>query len=86
MSEIAIDEVMRKLGLSYDEVKAVVDEVASADIKGMATKLDIAELKTDIVEIKTELKNIRWFMVLGFSLTIGALGFIIKLVGSLIIK
>ena len=84
MSEIAIDEVMRKLGLTYDEVKAVVDEVASADIKGMATKLDIAELKaelkTDIAKLDTKIERslryqIMWMVGIGIA-AIGVLKFL----------
>ena len=72
MSNIALYNLLKRIPDATDEqAKAAVDDVAKKE--EVATKSDIAELKTDIVEIKTELKYIRWFMALGFSLTIAIL-------------
>ena len=62
MSEIALYNALKKLGLDHEAAKEAAVDVASSkdvatksDIKEMATKSDIAEVKTDIAELETRL-------------------------------
>ena len=91
MSEIALYNALMKLGLDHEEAKEAVADVASskdaakkADIKDMATKMDIAELKAetkaDIAELETRLiekiadskhSMIVWMIGIGLSVLIG---------------
>ena len=67
MSEIALYNMLRRIPDATDEeAKAAVDDV----MKEAVTK-DYLDAKIEKVE--TELKYIRWFMALGFSLTIAIL-------------
>ena len=57
MSDIALYNVLTKLGAKHEEAKEAVTGVASskevvtkADIKDMATKRDLAELETRLVK------------------------------------
>ena len=63
MSEIALYEVLTKLGVEPEQAKAAVADVASA--KEVATKSD---LKIGITELKAELKYIRWFLGFLFAM------------------
>ena len=53
MSEIALYNALTKLGLDHEAAKEAVADVASS--KEVATKSDIAEVKTDIAELETRL-------------------------------
>ena len=53
MSEIALYNALTKLGLDHEAAKEAVADVASS--KDVATKSDIAEVKTDIAELETRL-------------------------------
>ena len=77
MSEIALYNAFTKLGLTHDEAKEAVADVAST--KDVATKADMSEvkgeLKTDIANLETRLTN-RIYAVAG--IIIGAVGLMIK--------
>ena len=54
-----------------------------ADIRDMATKADIAEVKSDITEVKadireirTELKYLRWLIVIVVSIAVGIIKYL----------
>ena len=53
MSEIALYNALTNLGLDHEAVKEAVADVVSS--KEVATKSDIAEVKTDIAELETRL-------------------------------
>ena len=53
MSEIALYNTLTNLGLDHEAAKEAVADVASS--KEVATKSDIAEVKTDIAELETRL-------------------------------
>ena len=53
MSEIALYDALTKLGLDPKEAREAVADVASS--KNVATKADIAEVKTEIAELETRL-------------------------------
>ena len=71
MSNIALYDLLRRIPDATDEeAKAAVadiakkDEVATkSDIKGTATKLDIAELKTEMADINTKIANLETRLV-----------------------
>ena len=76
MSEIALYEVLKQIpNVKPEQAKEAVAEVAKKE--EVATKLDIAELRADInaniAKLDTDIKYLRWFMALGFSLTIAIL-------------
>ena len=71
MSEIALYEVLTKLGVEPERAKDAVVDIAKKE--EVATKLDIARVEAAISNIQTELKYPRWFMVFGFSITIAIL-------------
>ena len=83
MSEIALYNIFKKIpGITDDEVKEAVDDVASAkevatkaDIKDMATKKDVADLKTEIAELETRLVR-QMYAIAG--IVIAAISFIVK--------
>ncbi len=66
MSEIALYNVLTKLGLDHDEAKEAVADIAST--KDMATKVDLASLETRLTN--------RIYAVTG--IIIGAVGLMIK--------
>ena len=77
MSRIALYNILRKIpGVSDNEAEEAVDaitrskEVATnADVKGMATKTDIAELKTRLIAEMYRLHNrlILWIVGVGLA-------------------
>ena len=70
MSDIALYNLLRRIPDATDEeVERAVSDVASAKE---------ATTKSDIAEVKTELKYLRWFVALGFSVTITILIAILK--------
>ena len=71
MSEIALYEVLTKLGVDPERAKDAVADIAKKE--EVATKLDIARVEAAISNIQMELKYLRWFMVFGFSITIAIL-------------
>ena len=73
MSEIALYDTLRKIpNVSAAEAKEAVADIANT--KDVATKADIAEVKTDIAElraeVKTELKYMRWLIVIVVSIAV----------------
>ncbi len=86
MSEIALYNALTKLGLTHDEAKEAVSDVASS--KEVATKTDIVELKAetkadikdmatkvDLANLETRLTN-RMYTAAG--VIIAAVGLMIK--------
>ena len=75
MSEIALYDVLTKLGAEPSEAKEAVTNIANA--KDVATKADlIAEIETlkgSIVKIETELKYMRWVLGLIFVMNVAIL-------------
>ena len=73
MFGIALYNALTKLGLKPDEAKEAVADVASS--KEVATKSDIAEVKTAMTELKLEILK----QQLGIAiLIIAAVGLMIK--------
>ncbi len=75
MSEIALYDVLTKLGAEPNEAKEAVTNIA--DAKDVATKADliaeIEKLKGSIVKIETELKYMRWVLGLIFVMNLAIL-------------
>ncbi len=67
MSEIAMYNVLTKLGATPEEAEKAVADVAST--KNVATK-------TDIVELKTELKYLRWLIVVVVGIAVGLIKYL----------
>ena len=67
MSEIALYNALTKLGLEADEAEKAVAGVAN--IKDVATK-------ADIVELKTELKYMRWLIVIVVSIAVALIKYL----------
>ena len=86
MSEIALYNALTKLGLEPNEAKEAVTDITSArevatkiDIKDMATKTDLAEIKTEIANLETRLtKLIYAVVVINTGVIIAAVGLMIK--------
>ena len=75
MSEIALYDVLTKLGAEPSEAKEAVTNIA--DAKDVTTKADliaeIEKLKGSIVKIETELKYMRWVLGLIFVMNLAIL-------------
>ena len=75
MSEIALYDVLTKLGAEPNEAKEAVTNIA--DAKDVTTKADliaeIEKLKGSIVKIETELKYMRWVLGLIFVMNLAIL-------------
>ena len=83
MSAIALYNALTKLGLEHDEAKEAVADVVNSkkvatksDMKNMATKTDIVELKGDIREIRAELKHMRWLIVIVVGIAVGIIKYL----------
>ena len=78
MSEIALYNALTKLGLDHEAAKEAVADVASS--KEVATKSDIAEVKTDIAELETRLvKQIYAVAGIIIVVNIAATGLMLRL-------
>ncbi len=78
MSEIALYNALTKLGLDHEAAKEAVADVASS--KEVATKSDIAEVKTDIAELETRLvKQIYAVTGIIIVVNIAATGLMLRL-------
>ena len=84
MSDIALYNVLTKLGAEHEEAKEAATSVASskevatkADIKDMATKADIKDMATkrDLAELETRLVK---QMYAAVGIIIAAVGLMIK--------
>ena len=75
MSEVALYDVLTKLGAEPNEAKEAVTNIA--DAKDVANKADliaeIEKLKGSIVKIETELKYMRWVLGLIFVMNLAIL-------------
>ncbi len=83
MSDIAPYSALTKLGLEHDAAKEAVADVVNskkvatkADMKNMATKTDIAELRNDIREILVELKYLHWLIVIVVGIAVGIIKYL----------
>ncbi len=76
MSEIALYNAFTKLGLSHDEAKEAVADVAST--KDVATK---ADLKEGLAELKADNKAIKWLLGLLVAINVA---FIVSAVSLLV--
>ena len=61
--DIAIAKNLRAAGFSQEQSETLAESISNGITESVATKVDIAELKTelktDIVEVKTEISEIR---------------------------
>ena len=81
MSEIALYEALKQIpNITDEQAKAAVADVAKKE--GVATKSDLIRIeeaikqmatKTDIARLDTDIKYLRWFIALGFSITVAIL-------------
>ncbi len=59
---LAVAKRLEAKGFSTEKAEAVTDALHTGITGGVATKADIAEVRSDIVEVKTELK---WMKLIG---------------------
>ena len=81
MSEIALYNVLTKLGAASDEAEKAVADVASS--KEVATKSDLAELETRLIEKMSDLegrltKLIYAIVAINTGVIIAAIGLMIR--------
>ena len=71
---------LKEAGFPDEQALAVVDTIGGAMTGGLATKADLAEVRTDLAEFKSELYRHLWLMGMGLvTLNVGLTVALIKL-------
>lgn len=75
---LKVRQDLRDAGFEADQADAITGAIRAGVTGGVATKADIAEIKTEIVEIKSDLK---WMKAIGGAL-VALMGGLVALMGS----
>ena len=64
---------LEEAGMNTPQAEAVTETVRTAVVQGVATKADIADLRTDLEKLRTDLERLRADLTWRMVLVVGAL-------------